>query len=204
MNPTPRPAINPVPRDIGAWRHDQRATLIEARLAVPIAERVAVGEEIAAELTARVNAGPNTTISLYWPFRGEIDLRPLMLSMHERGCRIALPVVVAKARPLVFREWSPGCAMDKGVWNIPIPADGPEIEPSVTIAPLVGYDPSCYRLGYGGGFFDRTLAAARRKPLVIGVGLPSAALPTIHPQPHDIPMDLIVTGKGRVIERVES
>ena len=189
------------PGDIAAWRRETRARLIQARLDVPIEERVATGDGVAAELTSRIAVQPDTIISLYWPFRGELDLRPWMHSMSERGCRIALPVVVAKGRPLVFREWSPGCAMGKGVWNIPIPADGPEIHPTVTIAPLVGYDPAGYRLGYGGGFFDRTLAAAPNKPTVIGVGHPSGALPTIHPQAHDIPMDLIITGKGCVMKR---
>jgi 5,10-methenyltetrahydrofolate synthetase len=79
------------------------------------------------------------------------------------------------------------------VWNIPIPADGPEVVPNVLIAPFVGFDPQNYRLGYGGGFFDRTLAALKAPRQVIGVGHPGGALPTIHPQVHDIPMDVIVT-----------
>ena len=124
-----------------------------------------------------------------------------MRCAHESGARIALPVVVAKAQPLIFREWSPGCRMERGVWNIPIPAEDNRIQPNVVISPLVGYDPSCFRLGYGGGFFDRTLATMTKRPQVIGVGLPTAALPTIFPQPFDIPMDLIVTGADRVLTR---
>jgi 5-formyltetrahydrofolate cyclo-ligase len=104
--------------------------------------------------------------------------------------------VVAKGRPLVFREWRPGIQMTHGVWKIPIPAEGPEVTPGVVIAPLVGHDPGCYRLGYGGGFFDRTLAAHPGKPLVIGVGDGSGAIASIFPQPHDIPMDVILTAAG--------
>jgi 5,10-methenyltetrahydrofolate synthetase len=91
--------------------------------------------------------------------------------------------------------------MERGVWNIPVPADGAELAPDITIAPVVGHDPGCYRLGYGGGFFDRTLAALEPRPMAIGVGHPVAAIRTIYPQPHDIPMDAIVTGAGRVLRR---
>jgi 5,10-methenyltetrahydrofolate synthetase len=117
-----------------------------------------------------------------------------MTSAHGRGIRVALPTVVAKARPLIFREWHPGARLKSGVWNIPIPAEGAEVIPTVVIAPLVGFDPDAYRLGYGGGFFDRTLAALSPRPLAIGVGHPVGAIPTIYPQSHDIPMDWIVTG----------
>jgi 5,10-methenyltetrahydrofolate synthetase len=108
--------------------------------------------------------------------------------------------VVEKGRPLVFRVWRQGDKLERGVWNIPVPAEGEPVFPDIVIAPLVGFDPSNYRLGYGGGFFDRTLAAMPKKPLVIGVGYMSSALPTIYPQPHDIPMDAIVTEKGIVGE----
>jgi 5,10-methenyltetrahydrofolate synthetase len=84
--------------------------------------------------------------------------------------------------------------MERGVWNIPQPRDTPTVAPNTVIAPLVGYDAGCYRLGYGGGFFDRTLAAMDERPRVVGVGHPVARLRTIHPQPHDIAMDAIVTG----------
>src|SRR3546814_11133721 len=88
--------------------------------------------------------------------------------------------------------------MAHGVWKIPIPAEGPEVMPSVVIAPLVGHDPACYRLGYGGGFFDRTLATLRAAapdspPLKIGVGDGSGTIPSIRPQPYDIPLDVILT-----------
>jgi 5-formyltetrahydrofolate cyclo-ligase len=153
-----------------------------------------VASEVAAELDRLIPGEPGTIVSLYWPFRGELDLRDWMRSAAARGVRIALPVVVEKGQPLVFREWLPGARLTRGVWNIPIPADGAEVTPGVIISPVVGFDPRNYRLGYGGGFFDRTLAAMKTPRRVIGVGHPSGALPTIHPQPHDIPMDIIVTG----------
>ena len=149
--------------------------------------------DIAAQLDAAIGVPSARTISIYWPFRGEPDLRPWAAGIIERGGEIALPVVIEKAHPLQFRNYRPGDRLEKGVWNIPIPAEGSVVIPDVVIAPVVGHDPSNYRLGYGGGFFDRTLAALPRKPLVIGIGYRLQAITTIYPQPHDIPMDRIVT-----------
>ncbi|MBK0398279.1 5-formyltetrahydrofolate cyclo-ligase [Limibaculum sp. M0105] len=191
-------------RDVARWRKAERERLIASRLAVPAAERQRVAEEVAAELDRLIEPRPGVTVSLYWPFRGELDLREWMTRAAIRGASIALPIVVEKGQPLVFRAWHPGCRMERGVWNIPVPADGEQVIPDVTIAPVVGYDPASYRLGYGGGFFDRTLASFAARPQVIGVGHPCAAIPTIHPQPHDIPMDVIVTGAGRVQTRTDA
>lgn len=190
------------PLQVGRWRRAERERLIAARLAMPAAARAQAAAAVAAELDRLVEVTPGTVVSAYWPFRGELDVRGWLASVVARGGRAALPVVVEKGRPLVFREWAPGVKMERGVWNIPIPAaENPEIVPNVVIAPLVGYDPGCYRLGYGGGFYDRTLAALPRPRLVVGVGLPLAALRTIHPQPHDVPMDVIVIAGGEVRRR---
>ena len=102
-------------------------------------------------------------------------------------------MVVEKRAALIFRSWRSDEPMVRGVWNIPVPADGAQIVPDVVIAPVVGFDPKGYRLGYGGGYYDRTLAAFARKPHVIGVSYRAAAIATIYPLPHDIPMDAIVT-----------
>ena len=116
-----------------------------------------------------------------------------MGSVNARGGRTALPVVVEKGQPLIFRLYKPGDALAKGVWNIPIPESGGPVLPDVVIAPIVGIDPGNFRLGYGGGFFDRTLAAMPFTPLVIGVGYDMQQIETIHPQPHDIPMTMFVS-----------
>jgi 5,10-methenyltetrahydrofolate synthetase len=116
--------------------------------------------------------------------------------------RVALPVATALGQPLVFREWRPHARLARGLWNIPYPADGAEVMPSVVIAPLVGFDADCFRLGYGDGFFDRTLATLSPKPLAIGVGYPSAALSTIYPQPYDVAMDWVVAGSSAALRRV--
>lgn len=184
-------------RQVAQWRRGERERLIALRIARPAAERKALSEAIVRQLEDLLDPDPVRMVSLYWPFRGEPDLRGWMRRFVARGGRVALPVVVAKGQPLIFREWQPGCRMTHGVWKIPIPAEGPEVVPNAVIAPLVGHDAQCYRLGYGGGFFDRTLAGFAARPLVIGVGESSAEMASIFPQPHDIPMDIILTEKGR-------
>lgn len=180
-------------QDVMRWRKAERQRLIEARLALAAAERRRLGGLVAARLAEEIGDPQGLTVSAYWPIRGEPDLRPLLEDVAARGGQGALPVVVAQGRPLVFRAWAKGEPLEPGVWNIPVPREGAEVVPDVVIAPVVGFDGACYRLGFGGGFFDRTLAALPRRPRVIGVGYELAALATIYPLPHDIAMDAIVT-----------
>mgnify|MGYP003950796243 CR=1 FL=1 len=190
-------AVDPVQkRDVARWRKAERARLIDLRLGVSAAERARVAVAVGAELDRIVDHGPDTVISLYWPFRGELDLRGWMERACTQGSRAALPVVVAEGQALAFREWRPDCRWERGVWNIPNPVGTEEVVPDILIAPVVGYDRRLFRLGHGGGFFDRTLAALPSRPIFIGVGHPVAAIATIYPQPHDIPMDMVLTGAG--------
>ncbi|TWG95511.1 5,10-methenyltetrahydrofolate synthetase [Mesorhizobium sp. J18] len=182
--------------DIARWRKAERQRLIEARLAVSADDRAAMTQGIVASLDQAIGDPAGRMVSIYWPFRGEPDLRSWLASINERGGRTALPLVVKKGRPLIFRSYRTGDPLERSVWNIPVPATGEEVVPDVVIAPVVGFDARCYRLGYGGGFFDRTLAALPRKPLTIGIGYGIARIPTIYPQPHDIPMDVIITDAG--------
>jgi len=181
------------------WRKAERQRLLAARMAISAADRAALGERIAGHLEQLIGDPQGLVVSAYWPFKGEPDLKPLLARLAARGARTALPIVVRKAHPLIFREWKSGDRIERGVWNIPIPADGAEVVPDVAIAPVVGYDPHCYRLGYGGGFFDRTLASIRPRPIrLFGVGYTMQAIPTIRPQVYDIPMDAVVTEGGVV------
>jgi 5-formyltetrahydrofolate cyclo-ligase len=188
-------------RDVARWRKAERRRLIAARLALSVAVRQECAARVAADLDHLVPTSRATIVSVYWPFRGELDLRAWMAAAQARGIRVALPVVVGKGMPLVFREWHLRARLEPGVWNIPVPADGAAVIPTIVIAPLVGFDSDAYRLGYGGGFFDRTLAALSPRPLAIGVGHPLGTLASIYPQPHDIPMDWIVTGNARLAPR---
>jgi 5,10-methenyltetrahydrofolate synthetase len=191
------------PDEIKLWRKAERARLIPQRVAIPEEEREAATERISARLEPIVMAvdGP---VSFYWPFRGEPNLRPLMRRMVAAGRVVARPVVVQKRHPLEFRPWSPGCKMELGVWNIPIPATTERVTPRLLLSPVVGFDPLRYRLGYGGGFYDRTLAALQGPRTVIGLGFDCQAIETIHPLPHDIRMDRIVTESGFVHEGREA
>jgi 5-formyltetrahydrofolate cyclo-ligase len=180
--------------DVARWRKAERERLIAARLALPPKYRIGQTDAIAQHLDRLLPQPSAVIISVYWPIRAEPDLRRWMKIKWEQGFRIALPVAIALRQPLVFRDWRPGSKLSRGLWKIPYPADGGEVVPTVILAPLVGFDAACYRLGYGGGFFDRTLAQIAGKPLVIGVGYSEALIKTIFPQPHDIPMTWIVAG----------
>lgn len=178
------------------WRKGERRRLIEMRLALDPAERTRRTRAIEAVLDAAVGGVDGVTIALYWPLRGEPDLRAWIRRALARGARCALPVVVERARPLVFRAWSPGERLERGVWNIPVPAEGETVMPDVVIAPVVGFDHQCFRLGHGGGYYDRTLAAMAVRPRVFGIGYACARIASIHPLSHDVAMDAVVTEEG--------
>jgi len=182
-------------RDVARWRKVQRERLLATRMAMDAKLRTERTAALIEQLSLIVPAD-GRIVSLYWPILGEPDFREWMRERSAQGMRVALPVATAHGRPLEFREWRPGAKMARGLWKIPYPADGEEVEPEIVIAPLVGFDQQGFRLGYGGGFFDRTLARLTPRPLVIGVGYAGFALETIFPQPHDIGMDWIVTDEG--------
>lgn len=178
--------------DVARWRKGERKRLIDERLAVPAELRTRAAEQLADRLNYETGSVKDQIVGIYWPFRGEPDLRGWGSQAIARGARLALPVVAGKGKPLVFRSWMPGDRLEKGVWNIPVPSGGEEVAPNIVVAPLVGFDQAGFRLGYGGGFYDRTLASMPSKPLTIGIGFEFARLRTIFPQWHDIPMDRLI------------
>lgn len=184
------------PEEVAHWRQEQRRKLLDARKQITAADRgridTGLSDNLARFLHDRLSAGD--VISFYWPIKGEPDLRSLMRRLHDDGMTIAMPLVETRAAPLTFRLWTPQTAMVRGHWNILVPPpDAPRLVPAITLAPLVGWDAAGFRLGYGGGYFDRTLAALHPAPLSIGIGLDRAELLTIHPQPHDIRLSAIIT-----------
>ena len=181
---------------IKIWRKARRGELIAARSSVARGQREAWGQQITTLLNAIFAFPSGTVVGFCWPYRNEFDARFAVRHWRDRGVIAALPEVVEKARPLQFRQWWPGAPMRAGAYGIPVP-DGTEIVlPDAAMVPMNGFDEQGYRLGYGGGYFDRTLAAMGRRVLAIGVSYEALRLPTIHPQPHDIPMDLVVTEAG--------
>ena len=183
------------PDAVKLWRRSERERLIALRQGLPAADRRRWSERILGGLRILLAERPGV-LGVYWPFRAEVDPRPLIDWAVAAGRAIALPVVIAKTGPLENRTWRPGEPHVDGVWNIPVPERGTVVAPAIVLAPLVGFDPECYRLGYGGGYFDRTLAVLVPRPLAIGIGFAIQELETIHPQPFDMPMDLIVTETG--------
>jgi len=183
------------PDAIKSWRRAERERLIALRQAVPAEDRRRWGERIETELRVPIAERPGI-LGVYWPFRGEFDPRPLIDWATAAGRGVALPVVVDRKGPLEYRAWRPGDRLVDGVWNIPVPEKREVVLPAIVLAPLVGFDGACYRLGYGGGYFDRTLAALSPRPFAIGVGFELQRLETIHPLPFDVPMNLIVTETG--------
>lgn len=135
-------------------------------------------------------------IAGYWPMAGEADVRPLLAALAEGGCRVALPVVEAADRPLLFRRWHPGMALDAGPHGtFHPPADAPVLDPDLLLVPMLAFDRCGRRLGYGGGYYDRTLALlrARRKITAVGVAYAAQEMPLIPDEPHDQRLDWIVT-----------
>lgn len=182
--------------DVNRFRKAERERLLGQRLAVSAQERAEKARAMAGFILSAIGDLRGRIVSAYWPIRGEPDLRPLLEEVNRRGGRTALPVVVEKKHPLEFRFWQAGDKLERGAWGIPTPAVRTLCIPDIILAPVVGHDSDGFRLGYGGGYFDRTLAVLGPSPLVIGVGYEDARLATIYPQPHDIPMRMIVTECG--------
>jgi 5-formyltetrahydrofolate cyclo-ligase len=182
--------------DVSAWRKGERARLIAARLAMPAGAHRAASAAIAKLLSAHFMPANPGIVGCYWPFRREFNCLPVMRRIVSLGGEVALPVVIRPRHPLEFRRWTPQAEMAAGVWDIPHPADGPPVHPTTLLVPLVGFDEDGYRLGYGGGFYDRTLAAMPHRPETWGVGFELGRLETVHPQDHDVALDHIVTEAG--------
>lgn len=149
---------------------------------------------------------PETVIGAYWPIKGEFDPLPALHRWKEDGelldqpqrRRIGLPVVDKVHKTLVFHAWYPGCRMEEDAYGIPKPKDTEVIVPTLLFVACVGYGPGGYRLGYGGGFYDRTLATLQPRPFTVGLGFTQGFLPDFEPQPHDIPLDAILNENGAV------
>ena len=194
------------PGSLKSWRKSARERLVNARLAVASDTLQDYRTAIDTHLERAFPGIAKGTLGFCWPFKSEYDPRFLAHRLRDRGAKTALPVVVAPRQPLIFRLWKPGDALARGVYDIPYPAAGDAIVPDVALVPMNGFDEGGFRLGYGGGFFDRTLAsvrAANQKAMVaIGVTYELARIETIHPQSYDIPMDYVVTERG-VYQRID-
>jgi 5-formyltetrahydrofolate cyclo-ligase len=185
--------------ELMAWRKRQRIELVARRMAVAPRQLDLWRQAIDRHLQFGFPGLGRGVIAFCWPIRNEYDPRHLLRRLRDEGACCALPVVVAPRTPLVFRPWRPGVPMAIGALDIPYPSGGDELVPDTVLLPMNGFDRQGFRLGYGGGFFDRTLeqlGRRARRPRVIGVTFEIAAIATIQPQPWDIAVDHVVTERG--------
>jgi len=138
------------------------------------------------------------TIGAYWSIKGEFDALPALYrwSEAEEGRRIGLPVIDRTTKQLDFHVWFPGCPMEEDAYGIPKPKDTERFQPQLLLVPCVGFGPGGLRLGYGGGFYDRTLAELSPRPLTVGVGYAHGFVPWLDAEPHDVPLDVVLTEDG--------
>jgi 5-formyltetrahydrofolate cyclo-ligase len=203
-----------------------RKRLIEERLNLP--DRLQRADMLQRVLRIWLVGRTDAVIGAYWPIKGEFDPLPALYRwqedavleqfVNERGPqvpddqtqivteslanrsprKIGLPVVDKVHKTLTFHAWYPGCPMEEDAYGIPKPKDTEVIVPTMLFVPCVGYGPGGYRLGYGGGFYDRTLATLQPKPLTVGLGYTHGWLPDLEPEPHDIPLDALLNDNGVV------
>jgi 5-formyltetrahydrofolate cyclo-ligase len=177
-----------------AWRRALRQAMVARRTALSTAEHAALSARIVDRALAAL-ALPKVA-AFCWPIKHEPDIRALLTIWAEAGVRSALPVVVGEGQPLAFREWTPATPLTPDRYGIPTPTGGAWLTPELILLPLNGFDAAGYRLGYGGGYFDRTLAALAPRPLAVGVGFEINRVDSIRPEAHDQRLDWIVTEDG--------
>jgi len=203
-----------------------RKALIEERLNLP--DRLQRADALQRVMRIWLFDKPDTVIGAYWPIKGEFDPLPALYRWQEDAIlnqdlqsktavapesrtqlatesiasrsprKIGLPVVNKLHKTLTFHAWYPGCLMEEDAYGIPKPKDTELIVPTLLFVPCVGYGPGGFRLGYGGGFYDRTLATLQPRPVTVGLGYTHGWLPDMEPESHDIPLDALLNDNGVV------
>jgi 5-formyltetrahydrofolate cyclo-ligase len=173
-----------------ALAHKQRATFLQGY-------RQDAAKAAAEHFFAGVSLRPAEVIAAYWPIRDEIDCRLVLTRLMDEGQKVCLPVVRGENEPLELRLWEHGAALyPSGFGTLAPDESAPLVEPDVVLMPLLGFDQQGTRLGYGGGYYDRTLAAASHSPRLIGFAFSAQELNHIPRDIHDIPLDAVVTEQG--------
>jgi 5-formyltetrahydrofolate cyclo-ligase len=183
-----------------------RKKLVAARQALP--DRLERAVELQSVLRVWLIGRRETSIGAYWPIKGEFDPLPALYRWTEGSPfgegdmrRIGLPVADRKTASLRFRVWYPGCEMELDAYEIPKPKGTDEFVPQMLVVPCLGFGPGGVRLGYGGGFFDRTLNALKPRPVTVGVSYTHGFLPFLRAAPDDLPLDAMLTEDGVMWQR---
>ena len=182
--------------EVDGWRRRERTRLRALRNGIDPVRRKALDARIAAGLERLLDARAPGCVAVYQPLAGEPDLLPWCAQVAEAGTRLALPVVVARDAALEFRAWRPGDALGRDLLGIPAPVNGARVDPDLVVTPCLGFDEAGYRLGNGGGYYDRTLPTLDKRPLLVGVAYRCTGIRSIYPQPHDVPLDFLATEDG--------
>lgn len=186
---------------VAAQRKSLREQALQARMALDEAQHRVLSAALVAHVDELVATLAPQRLAFCWPWRAEPDLRAWVADwlQQSEGRIAALPVVQEKQAAMRFLRWQPGMAMVADRYGIPCPADAAEVEPQLVLVPLNAFDAAGYRLGYGGGYFDRTLVGL--DAIAVGVGFELGRIASALPQPHDRPMDWIVTELGAFAAR---
>ena len=177
-----------------SWRKQQRSRLKQARDELSDLQHAELSRSVSDHLSASTWLERSDSIGLFWPMRGEIDLRPLIRRLIAQGVTAALPVITKKNQALEFWQWVPSEPLsDQGLWGIPVPAVRRLIQPGLLLVPMLGFDDEGHRLGFGGGYYDRTIAAMTTTPVCLGVCAEYGHMQSIYPQSHDVPMHAIAS-----------
>ena len=182
-----------------SFRRALRKRCVERRLALPASECAILSTKICDQLRAHFPQLSTMRVGFCWPVNNEPDLLPLIESwINGSEARFAalLPVVQETGKPLAFRAWTPESTMIADRFGIPTPAEGQFMVPEALLIPVNAFDGAGYRIGYGGGFFDRTLTSIKPPPLSIGVGFELARVDSVRPEPHDVRLDAMVSEAG--------
>jgi 5,10-methenyltetrahydrofolate synthetase len=182
--------------DVIATRAAMRRAGIAAREALCASEHQRLSLAIETHLQRLLQLCQPRIVGFCWPIRGEFDCRPLAARLIEQGMRCCLPRVAEGEMTMTFHAWQPGSAMEIDRHGIHTPARGERLVPDLLLIPVNVFDAAGNRLGYGAGYFDRTLAALTPRPLTIGVGFELARCASIYPAWHDVPLDAVATESG--------
>ncbi|HWA17605.1 MAG TPA: 5-formyltetrahydrofolate cyclo-ligase [Devosia sp.] len=167
------------------------------RAAILNSTRPAAARAAAEHFFATIRLAPGDIVAGYWRIKDEMDCQPILVRLMDQMQPVCLPVVLGDEQPLELRLWEQGAPLYEAGFGTLAPSElAPHVEPDVIIMPLLGFDSRGTRLGYGGGYYDRTLAGLGKRPRLIGLAFAAQEIPEIPHQPHDIPLDAIVTEKG--------